>query len=278
MSKSIKTRIQNKHDIEANWLQAENFKPLAGEIIIYDPDSTHSVPRVKIGDGNSLLKDLYFIDKEIAAHMLNTTSHITAAERTSWNTHVGSAHAPSNAEKNQNAFSNVIVGSTTIAADTATDSLTLVAGNNITITPDATNDKITITATNTDTHYKASPHAGTSSSTSATATTNGNTYINIVENGARSGGINIKGAGATTVTSDANGVITVSSTDNNTTYNTGTSTTSGLTKLYTATGSNTDGTMTQQAITTAINGLITCGTEDPNTNTTGLFYFKYAVE
>lgn len=44
---------------------------------------------------------------------------------------------------NQNAFSNVKVGSTTVAADSATDTLTL-AGSNVTITPDATNDKITI--------------------------------------------------------------------------------------------------------------------------------------
>ena len=61
------------------------------------------------------------------------------------------AHAPSNAEVNQNAFSNVVVGSTTIAADTKTDTLTLVAGSNVTLTPDATNDKITISSTNTDT-------------------------------------------------------------------------------------------------------------------------------
>lgn len=50
---------------------------------------------------------------------------------------------------NQNAFSNITVGSTTIAADSATDTLTLAAGSNVTITPDATNDKITIAATNT---------------------------------------------------------------------------------------------------------------------------------
>lgn len=40
--------------------------------------------------------------------------------------------------------------------------------------------------------------------------------------------------------------------DNGTNYNTGTDTISGLTKLYTETGSNTDGTMTQDAITNAI--------------------------
>ena len=50
---------------------------------------------------------------------------------------------------NQNAFSNVVVGSTTIAADSSTDTLTLVAGNNVTLTPDATNDKVTIAATDT---------------------------------------------------------------------------------------------------------------------------------
>lgn len=53
------------------------------------------------------------------------------------------------AEVNQNAFSNVKVGSTTIAADSKTDTLELVAGSNVTITPDATNDKVTIAATDT---------------------------------------------------------------------------------------------------------------------------------
>lgn len=52
----------------------------------------------------------------------------------------------SGAEVNQNAFSNVKVGSTTISADTKTDTLELVAGTNVTLTPDATNDKVTINA------------------------------------------------------------------------------------------------------------------------------------
>lgn len=72
--------------------------------------------------------------------------------------HSQTAHAPANAEANQNAFSNITVGSTTIEADAKMDTLTLVAGNNVTITPDATNDKITISATNTDTKY--SPGTG----------------------------------------------------------------------------------------------------------------------
>ena len=43
-------------------------------------------------------------------------------------------------------------------------------------------------------------------------------------------------------------------TDTNTTYNTGTATVAGITKLYTGTGTATDGTMTQKAITNALNG------------------------
>lgn len=52
----------------------------------------------------------------------------------------------SGAEVNQNAFGNVMVGGTTIAADSETDTLTIVAGDNITLTPDATNDTLTIAA------------------------------------------------------------------------------------------------------------------------------------
>ena len=53
----------------------------------------------------------------------------------------------SGAEVNQNAFSNIIIGDTTISANSKTDTLTLSEGSNITITPD--NDTITITAKDT---------------------------------------------------------------------------------------------------------------------------------
>ena len=56
-----------------------------------------------------------------------------------------------NAEANQDAFSKVTVGSTTIKADNKTDELIIEAGSNITLTPDAANDKITIATTNTPT-------------------------------------------------------------------------------------------------------------------------------
>ena len=73
----------------------------------------------------------------------DTTYTGTGAISVDASTHVISTTA----EVNQNAFSNVKVGSTTIQADSKTDTLELVAGTNITLTPDATNDKITIDAT-----------------------------------------------------------------------------------------------------------------------------------
>ena len=63
--KKIKTRVQSKHDIEANWVLATNFIPLAGEIIIYDPDASHNVPRFKVGDGTSKVTALPFIDANL---------------------------------------------------------------------------------------------------------------------------------------------------------------------------------------------------------------------
>lgn len=52
----------------------------------------------------------------------------------------------SGAEVNQNAFSNIVVGSTTIAANRKDDTLILTAGPNITLTPNAASDSITISA------------------------------------------------------------------------------------------------------------------------------------
>lgn len=50
----------------------------------------------------------------------------------------------SGAEVNQNAITNIKVGTATISADSKTDTLELAAGINVVLTPDATNDKVTI--------------------------------------------------------------------------------------------------------------------------------------
>ena len=66
MEKTMKARVQHKHDIEANWLKATNFTPLASEIIVYDPDENYDYPRIKIGDGKTNINTLPFVTKDYA--------------------------------------------------------------------------------------------------------------------------------------------------------------------------------------------------------------------
>lgn len=53
------------------------------------------------------------------------------------------------AEPNQNAFSTVSVAGTSLAADSKTDTLTITAGDNVTLTPTASSDSFVIAATDT---------------------------------------------------------------------------------------------------------------------------------
>lgn len=77
-NKLLKTRIQMKHDIEANWIKATNFIPFAGEIIIYDTDENHAYQRVKIGDSIHTLAALPFITTSINGEVGEVT--LTAAK------------------------------------------------------------------------------------------------------------------------------------------------------------------------------------------------------
>lgn len=65
---TLKTRIQLKSDTEANWDKvgpkdgSPGFVPLLGELIVYVADAAHSFSRLKIGDGNTNVVNLPFID------------------------------------------------------------------------------------------------------------------------------------------------------------------------------------------------------------------------
>ncbi len=120
-------------------------------------------------------------------------------------------------------FSKIAVGATTVEADSKTDTLTL-AGSNVTLTPDATNDKVTIgiTKTNVTTALGYTPmnstvdvdtciKVGAVNGTDNAAATNGNVYINAVRNNTAASSNLIKGTDGTTVTSDASGTITIKS-------------------------------------------------------------------
>lgn len=114
-----------------------------------------------------------------------STEDYTTAEKTKL------SNIAAGAEVNQNAFSNVKVGSTTVVADAKTDTLELVAGDNVTLTPDATNDKITIAATDTVTTATTSGSGNAvtaiTASNGALTITKGSTFILSSAKGAASG-------------------------------------------------------------------------------------------
>ena len=72
--KVINSRIRNKHDTESNWNSASSFVPEDGEVIIYDVDSSHSAPRVKIGDGTTTIANLPFAGRVREEHTVATSA------------------------------------------------------------------------------------------------------------------------------------------------------------------------------------------------------------
>lgn len=70
-----------------------------------------------------------------------------------------------------NAFSTIAIGGSSIIADSGSDTLTFVAGNNITIDPDTSSDKITISAsTSGDTNQNAFTSVASTGQSTITAT------------------------------------------------------------------------------------------------------------
>ena len=107
------------------------------------------------------------------------------------------AAAGAGGDTNQNAFSNFAVsGQDTVAADSTTDTVTLVGGTNVTITTNASSDEITFTSTDTNTQLTTEEVQDIIGAMVA-----GNTETNIV-----------------VTYDDTNGKLDFVSTDTNTTY------------------------------------------------------------
>lgn len=89
---------------------------------------------------------------DLTSHTGNSDIHVTTTKKGNWDaaySHSQIAHAPSNAEANQNAFSKVKVGNYTVSSNAKTDTLTMIAGNNVTITPNADGKSVAIASKDT---------------------------------------------------------------------------------------------------------------------------------
>lgn len=151
LSASSTNPVQNKVVNTA----ISNLNDLVGGTKVSDQINTAIANKSDVGHTHD---DKYYTESEIDSKLSGKSD---------------SGHTHSN-YVNQNAFSKVTIGSTTIEADNATDTLTLVAGSNVTLTPDASGDKITIAAT--DTVY-THPNSGVTAGTYKSVTVNAQGHV-----------------------------------------------------------------------------------------------------
>ena len=105
---------------------------------------------------------------------------------------------------------------TSIATSTGTSKITLAHGGKYSITAGGTSYVFTMPS-DSNTHYTSKNIVGASSTATTNAeASNGNVYLNHLEESAVKSSHKISGSGATTVSSDASGNITITSTDTNT--------------------------------------------------------------
>lgn len=165
MSADDKATLDNLDVLVGDTAVADQISAAIADNAYSLPEAGSSLGGVKSGGDVTISAGVITVNDDSHNHTIaNVDGLQTALDSKSASNHTHSSYA------NQNAFSNVVVGSTTIAADSVTDTLTLVAGSNITLTPDATNDKVTIAATNTVyTHPNSGVAAGTYKSVTVNA-------------------------------------------------------------------------------------------------------------
>lgn len=133
----------------------------------------------------------------VKATSITTTDGTTNATRPVWFSYNGDNTKP--------------VINTNFQYNPSTQTLTVGNINGFTIGKSVPSDAVF-----TDTHWTSHLYAGKSDGVAHAATTNGNTHLICTDNTTARNRVKITGTGGTTVTSDANGVITIHSTDTNT--------------------------------------------------------------
>lgn len=137
----IKTRIKHKVGTAAEWQTAatnSSFAPLKGELIIYEDATT---PRMKIGDGSTLVTELPFVDG-IKISVTGSGNAITAASYDE-NTRTLTLTKGASYTSNTGDITGVTAGNgLTGGATSGTATLAVGAGTGITVSADAVAAKL----------------------------------------------------------------------------------------------------------------------------------------
>lgn len=80
--KQISARTQQKIDLTANWAKATNFVPKKGEIIVYSDGGGTGVPKMKVGDGSTVVGSLEFITATVPDASATIKGIVNTGEQT----------------------------------------------------------------------------------------------------------------------------------------------------------------------------------------------------
>ena len=213
---TLKTRILLCNDTSANWISSSKVL-LRGEMAIeFLSDGT---PKIKIGDGTNTFASLPYVTMTASEVSTAITNAINAAKHTHANkatldaievaltnalkknydaayTHSTQAHAPANAQANV---------------------IETVQVNGATVTPSSKTVNISVptkvSQLTNDAGYKTTDNNTTYNLGANASATNGNAAITLTGSDGKKPSVTIKGTGATTVTTDANGAVVVNSTN-----------------------------------------------------------------
>ena len=268
---NLNIRIKHKYDTEANW-NKNNPVLLSGEIAI----TSDKFGKHKVGDGTHKWSELSYVKADLTKSDVISALGYTPPSSDTWrgiqNNLISSSTTESLSAAQGKILKELVDGK---APSSHTHTKSEVGLGNVDNTADATKSvKYAISAGSASSAAALTSNAGSSTqpvyfsggkpvacsytlgkSVPADALFTDHTYGNMkgaTSSSAGSAGLvpapNI-GEQLKFLRADGTWVIPT-----NTTYSVGTSSYSGITKLYTETGSAIDGTMTQNAITTALNG------------------------
>ena len=136
------TSLQSSLNGKVSTTTTVNGKALSGNITLSASD-VGAYSKTEI-DASLATKALA---SDLTTHTGNANIHFTADERTKL------SGIATGAQVNQNAFSNIKIGTSTVAADTKTDTVEFI-GSNVTISADTTNDKVTFSVADGSTSAK----------------------------------------------------------------------------------------------------------------------------
>lgn len=213
---TLKTRILICNDTSANWGSSEKVL-LKGELAI--EFTTDGAPKFKVGDGTNTFSALPYATMTTAEITTAVTNAVNAAKHSHANkttldaievaltnalkknydaayTHSTQAHAPSNAQAN-------VIETVKVNGTALTPSSKAVDISVPTKVSQLTNDA----------GYKTTDNNTTYGLGANASAANGNAKITLTGSDSSSKSVTIKGSGATTVTTDANGAVVVTSTN-----------------------------------------------------------------